>query len=605
MDSRARRLFPNRLFQLPIRVVGIVMRRELFQRSCLASLAWGLCAAILVCRHFFSLGAGEFFSNHDVDGYGLRLIEFRDCLANGYLFPQWCMHFRSGLGSPFFTFYQSGFFYMASLTPWWWSIPAQIGAVVLAVTVVGYLGMYGLIGSRFGTASGVLAGTALLSSLYVYTELYVRGDYSEYAAMMFVPAFLHGLMRFAESHSKAWGCLASICGAMIVMTHPVVALFTYGALTVLIALTALRSRDGRLAMRALTIVAISAGLSAVYWVPLFVEMPLVSGANAWSGNVMDGYYHFSRHFIPLTWCFSFADTPTPIPVKLGPVHLFLAAVGAGVTARHWKTWSSEQRRIWVLCSALLAGSLFLMTPQSFALWEYLPLLKRAQFPWRLLTLVSIALAGLCGLSVSLIRNRRGAAVISGACCLVLIWTMVLGRKTPEIIHVSVPTAANEIADRFFSPDIAGEWVPRGAQVLSVNSEARKPVSSRPVTIRKYVMEQGQLLCELDSAEEAVLILPHYYYPRGFSASLNGVSVAMDQSPQGLMRVQVPAGFSGELRVIWSTTPAKWYGVAISVVVALTGIVVLLRQRVWQGEQKTLDEPAVRKVTATECQLEST
>ena len=147
----------------------------------------------------------------------------------------------------------------------------QLGWAVWAFSIAGYLGMLTLIGNRFSVAAGTLAGTFLLTAPYIHSELYVRGDLSEYAAMMLVPGMLSAMLRFCEQPSRWTGLIGATLAAMVVMTHPAIGLVLFGLLPVLLAVASISSRNANWSIRGGTLLAFGAGLSAVYWFPVFRE----------------------------------------------------------------------------------------------------------------------------------------------------------------------------------------------------------------------------------------------------------------------------------------------------------------------------------------------
>lgn len=552
-------------------------------------LVWGFVLAFWVCRNLLTIEEGQFFENHDGPGYLLRIMEFQDCLQNGYLFPQWCSNFRGGLGAPFFSFYQPGFFYVCSLISIWTSATTGLAIAVLAFTLAGYFGMFRLVSWRFGPLAGLVSATALLTSLYVWTNLYIRGDFSEYAAMMCVPFLLYGLLRFAtESSWRAFftGCVAA---TFVVTSHPAVALTTYGSLTVLLILSALfpGKNSKHFALRGLAVLITGVGLSAFYWLPLFLEIQHVSAARAWSGQAADGFYHFSNHFVPLTEFFDRKVTNTPIPVKLGFTHQVLTALAILVGVVKWRTWGTSQRRIIFFCGLLTAGCLFLMTPQSSRIWETAPLLERIQFPWRLLTLVSIGMAALCGAIIP--ANQKAPlrlALALGICSLLVMTTR--SHTAPKGMKIPVLESAAEIREHYFAPDLADEWLPKDASRIPGNPVNLRPVTGASVSLTQYTLQQGHIRCDLEATDSSWIVIPHYRYPIGFEATLNDQPVSVGQNPQGLMRIEIPDGFRGELRIVWHTTAARWCGVAVSLATFLGACFtsLVIRRRSQHAEQLT-------------------
>ena len=200
----------------------------------LGLLLWGFILAVWLTRVYFLIDAEQVHRNHEGAGYAIRLVEFRDLLRAGYLSPQWATHFREGLGSPYFSYYQSGFFYAASLVPWSVAPNRALGVTVAVFALLGYAGMLGLVRRWFGLISGGLAGSLLLLSVYASSEIYIRGDLSEFCAMMTLPVALGALAGWMhEGHLRKLTLLALANMGLIVL-HPAIALVANGVLALLI-----------------------------------------------------------------------------------------------------------------------------------------------------------------------------------------------------------------------------------------------------------------------------------------------------------------------------------------------------------------------------------
>jgi len=577
-------------------------RRSTFDSGFAWSLLWGLVLAWIVTRHLFAPSSGEFIDNHDSHGYGLRIVEFRESLRQGYLFPQWCPHFRGGLGSPYFAYYQPLFFYVGSLTPAAWPIARKVAMPTYVFAIVGYVGAFLFLRRRFGTPSALLAATLFLTAPYVWSELYLRGDFSEFAAMMLVPCFLHGLLAFLDHPSKTSAWWGTGCGAALVTAHPAVSLVAFGLIAFLIVAWSLLYRDREVLFRGTALCAAAAGLAAFYWFPVFADARLVSVDNAWQGQLFDGYYHYSKHFVPLTWMIGRQVTSTPIPVKLGAIHGLAGFIGLAACAMGWNHWTMAQRRALALGASLLLASLWLITPWSEPAWRLLPLLERIQFPWRLFSLVYFGIAVVAGCGVATMRRTSAQVLVTlviGLTAGALAW----GRPAPKIVEIHEPQSAEEIADEFFAPDIANEWMPRGAKVLKLSVAQRHPLNGPGVTTSDYQFGLAGIRCNVTTPKPAQVVLPHYYFPHGWIATLDSKPVALRPNSAGLMRIDLPTTSSGVLEIRWTTTPSKWIGLAITTatLLAFAGLLAWDRRRRperWLPPQDTLAaDPTVEPATA--------
>lgn len=555
----------------------------------------GLILASVLCRHFFSLPEGQFFANHDNDGYGLRLIEFRDCLSNGYLFPQWCSHFRGGLGSPFFNFYQSGYFYAASLVPASSPLNWQLGTPLVLFAAYGFACIFMLIRKSSGGESAFVAAVALLAAPYSQTNLYLRGDLSEFSAMMCVPACLLAL-NFWWNH----GGIRSVLGigfsaAPVVCLHPAIGLITCGLVLLVVVAKTLRDVSIRTFLSGVGGLLAAAGLSAFYWLPLFAHMNLVAADQAWDGTSFDGYYHYSQHLNSLRSFLDTSKTETPIPIKLGLPALVGVTLTVILHAVRRKHVTSILRLHVVGLLVILCGGLFLMTPASLWLWDHLPLLNRIQFPWRILTLVSISLACLIGTAFGHIGHATVRRLLCGVMLLVLSMPL-LSLRAPERFPDKYPQDAAEIAERFFAPDIANEWLPKGAKAFAAENVTRNPEvveGAGDCTVSDFVLSQNALTYSISATAPSVVRLPHYAFPLGWKAdvrtrqeAVSSPNAELAADADGMMLVKLDAPLEGTVTVRWHTTRIKLIGAAVSAAALLAALIVLWRAKPEQEASAT-------------------
>jgi hypothetical protein len=165
----------------------------------------------------------------------------------------------------------------------------------------------------------------------------------------------------------------------------------------------------------------AASLSAFFWTPLVFERGFLSEAayristiflpeNIWSWhNFLDPHLFFEYTFF--------------IPFKLGLVQISLALIGF-IVARRW-----DLEWLFFLGVAVLSG--LAMGKWSESIWLSNKLLLIAQFPWRLLTLMSVPLALFTGaIVVRLRREGVQAAVTIGLLALIVIRSLARTQQRP-------------------------------------------------------------------------------------------------------------------------------------------------------------------------------
>jgi hypothetical protein len=514
-----------------------------------ASWLWGVAVAIAVARFYFRYGPGDMHLNHEGMSYVYRVVEFLSCLRAGYAFPQWAVDFRQGLGSPYFGYYQPGFFYVASAFNALLPVKPAIGMTLTVFSVLGYGGLLGLVGRRFGTAAGVLAGTMLLLSQYSLLEIYFRGDLSEYCGMMMLPVVFHCLVTWMEHGSRRhWLGLAAAC-AVLVLMHPAAALLGYGMLGLAIVVYAAAVRAPRRAAVALGALLAGGGLAGFFWVPVALEWDLVHGDRA-AINLYAYFFHFVD-----PWSLVLTARQGHTPVKIPP--LTLALIGAATVAlvvRRRAVSAAQWRLVGVLWLMLIVSA-FMMGSASRPVWEVLPFLHRIQFPWRLMLVINVVAAALSGCTPALARTLAVLAIAAS------VWTSRGSTPLPW----SYPTVETrtDILVFFARPDAVDEWIPRDARRFTEGEGPWDPVCDVPeCRVRGFERAPGRLRAEVTTPVAASVTLPHYFFPVGWRATRDGAALPLERTDEGLMRVRVPAG-DGVVELTFATTPMRRLGVAVS------------------------------------------
>ncbi len=149
-------------------------------------------------------------------------------------------------------------------------------------------------------------------------------------------------------------------------------------------------------------------ISAWFWAPALRDQPLVQ-----LQDQTTGYFHYSGHFraadlVQPRAIHDYAITGERDPFSAGLAQVAVAALGLvvlGVSA-------ARRRRIDAMAAmvVLTAGvATWLITPSSTWVWDHLPLLPYAQFPWRLLSVQALGLALLTSYAPRALQGR-GATV---------------------------------------------------------------------------------------------------------------------------------------------------------------------------------------------------
>ena len=334
-----------------------------------------------------------------------RVYELSANLRAGQFPARWMPNAAYGLGYPFFHFYAALPYYLAAALN-------QIGFdLLVAIKLTQTLGMFAAAGAMALYVRRWLPPLGVMLATVVYTlapfhlvNVYVRGDsLSEFYAFVWYPLILWAVDRIARRQPRPAGLhisahiantlMLALFVAALVLTHNVSAMI-FAPFIVVYALAAVwrERRKPVLPVIRLTLAALLAVLlSAWFWLPALGDAPLVQ-----LGDQTTGYFHFNNHFrgadlIQPGLIFDYNASP----FAMGLAQAGLAIAGAGVCLAR----AVRARRFnsgGLLWLALFGVATWMITPLSAIVWENMPLLPLAQFPWRFLSVQALFAALLAG-----------------------------------------------------------------------------------------------------------------------------------------------------------------------------------------------------------------
>lgn len=529
----------------------------------LGVLVCGLLMAFWLGRAFFRHPVDEIYVNHEGDTYVGRLLEFRDQLAAGCLVPQWCTSFRGGLGSAQFCYYQPGFFYVASLVPW--SVPAvrALGIAIVGFALLGYVATYCLIRPRFGRLAGWLGAGSLLLSVYAATDIFIRGDLSEFSAMMLLPAMWWALVEWLEQGRLKYAAGLALATAATTLVHPLVSMIGLILSAAVLLAFLLETRSCRRVAATVLVLGLAVGMAAFYWLPVIFELDLVNADKAFAG-----FYSYDQHFVDLLDLFGGYNREKVIPFSIGLPLVSIAGLNVLACFFRRRELASAQRRLVVFSVLALLGFAWLMTQYSAPVWQIVTPLQRVQFPWRILTVATVTAAVLAG--AVLPWRSEPLRAFATASLIITMWALSIGYTDYKLdAGHRVPQSVAELAETYFAPDLCNEWLPRGASLDIPGAYRQSPVIGPDGQVSDFRRQACRLSCHVGAAKPATLVLPHYFFPVGWQATLNGSPVDLTADSRGLMRLSVPANSQGRLEVVFTQTPMRRLGLVVSVLSCLT------------------------------------
>jgi hypothetical protein len=537
--------------------------------------------------------------------YLVRFVELDHCLRQGAPWPRWTPDLVYGYGYPLFnffpplSFYPAEFFHLLGLS----FAQAWNAALALYILLAG-MTMYLFVKDVFGETAAWVAAVAYMYAPYQLYNALNRGNLGEALALPLLPLILWAFRRLLIRGKIRYLALSVLSYAALILTHNVINLvFTPFLLLYVVALWLLRKRASRSLLPIGTALLLALGLSAFFWLPAFFEKQWVKIHLAYTPAGMNYRYNFlslGELLSPPTPVHTSLMNPAP-PRSLGLVQLALALLAM---AGWWSFRDRERRFNVIFFSLVLISLMFMVLPQSVAVWDRLPLLEYVQFPFRFLGIASLAAALLAGAAVHLLSSRftfhvsrfaKRPSFIAGTIVLVaevliiafsLPWLYPRYCSTTEGLSIA-KLARLERNLGVIGATSAGEYlplwvkeVPSGSNMEAMyRSEApieRLEPSSLPEGAVLESAEYGLTSADIqiESPQPFRAVFNTFYFP-GWRAYVAGKQVPIvPTEPYGLISFEVPAGESN-LQVRFQDTTLRLAAKALSVLsaVIMLGLVI--------------------------------
>ena len=509
---------------------------------------------VVLIFSYFSIRAlfiPGFFPMHD-DTQVVRVWQMAKALSDG-LFPvRWVSDLGYGYGYPIFNFYAPFAYYFGALF-------TLIGFDVLFSTKlmmgVGFIfagvSMYFLAKEFFGIKAAIISSLLYIYAPYHAVNLYVRGAVSEFWAYGFFPLFLLSLYKIFNqilTHSSntnkqiftrnyiIWSMLSALTFSLIIISHNLSAfiLLLYLGSFLIIVCGIFKTKSKMLEIRYLIFpVLLGILLASFYWLPAILELNYTN-----ISSQLDGNFDYNLHFIAPNqlwesqWGFggSIEGDIDGMSFRIGKVHLLLSFIAIILLPFLWHTYFKQSRAIILLIIFFLLSVLF-TTNLSKAIWDFVPVMKYIQFPWRFLSFVAFfsSLLGGAGVwgAIVVFQNKIPRS-ISFVTIGIIIFGVVLfydGLFIPRTIYgYSANDFINEQNVKWTVSKISDEYMPK---------YFIKPINQSDIVKNKIVVLNGdfdelvvdkqttkQFIFRTDSKTETDILIRTAPFP-SWRLSING------------------------------------------------------------------------------------
>ena len=493
-----------------------------------------------------------------------RLMLLDHHLRLGTLFPRWIPELFLGYGYPVFNYYGPTTYYLAELLYLAGAgsfVNAVIALYAILLPVAG-IGMYLFSAdfydgrdSRTRTGIGLVAATAYMYSPYLLTNIYVRGAIAETGALILIPWIFWSFRRLLTgSEPLPYVLTGALTLGLFSATHTITLIFFPAVLAVYCALLWLRSRrnadeSGRKLLWGLVAGAGAMGIGAFFWLPLIGERHFLSDvAYAVSREMVPDHVWTLTNFLNKGWFYLYSDS---IPFQLGIVQLILALAG-------FLLYRKRGAEYWFWGGLTLIG-MFGISAWSVPIWLSNDIFLIAQFPWRLLSIITFPLALFQGMLVSLFDRNHLARRIGP----IILIVVIIVANVPRYEYEPTPLAESPLrlstiaqfeADTgSFGASSSREFLPRWADNFTLTPAAQPTSIGDDLEISVHDFSPFGLEATVSTAEETRLRVTDFFFP-GWQVLLDGKEqlTTFATTDQGLLSFDVPPGVH-DLSIAWRGT----------------------------------------------------
>ncbi len=341
-----------------------------------------------------------------------RLHQMEVALRDGHFPVRWMRDANYGFGYPFFNYYAPLSIVAATLFRFLgYSYVRSIELAQLFGFLIAAVGVYLLVRRWYRNEwAALLASVAYTVAPFHLVNVYVRGDsLAEFWAMAIYPWVILAADRLltVDGNGFPYGRVVAfaVAYAGLILSHNISALIFSPFLLLYVFLRWIwwllsspetdpspsAKRLGRSLFPLVVAALLALALAAWFFWPALAEETL-----AQLEPVTGGYFHFSNHFrdsdlVQNSWIFDFTVSGGNA-FRMGLIQAIATLLGV-LTLIYISFWRREIAVVPVVFILLaLAISTFMVTSFSRLLWEFLPLLSFAQFPWRFLSVQAFVAA---------------------------------------------------------------------------------------------------------------------------------------------------------------------------------------------------------------------
>ncbi len=513
-------------------------------------------------RYFFQPGL---FRAHDIENHLARVANYYLAIKDGHFPVRWARNLNFKFGYPIYNYnYPLADILAYPLIVIGFSIEDSLKIILFFAYFGSGLFMYLWLKKLFSPLAALVGSITYISAPYQFSDLFVRGVVGENLSFALFPAVLYFITNLVHKPARIKFLLATISTVLFSLSHNLmVVVLTPLILINLIYLT--KKEKLKLINPAFWAIALGFLITSSFWVPAVLEQGYVNlEAFNYKTFYRDHFVNFKQLiYSPWQNGFSVAGDNDTMSFQIGLGQWLVVIISAVLLIK--KSDKKKIHQLVIVGQLIFWFAVFLMLPLSQFVWRLFPYLGYLQFPWRLLSLATVAAAFL-GAIVATRQKIIGIAIL----VICLIYSQ---QFTKPFAWATKPDM--EYYDFLFTTTVWHEYNPKWFNESNIdNFKDRFIIEPGLINAREIVWKTGLHRYEIDSSKANDIIEHTAYFP-GWQATIDGKPTTINYNNQqhpGLIGLKIPSGrHLIETRFTEKTTP-RIIGDSLSIIALLGSII---------------------------------
>lgn len=395
---------------------------------------------------------------------------------------------------------------------------------------VGGLGVYFWTRGIFGEREALFAALIYTFLAPHVSTVYHSSMYPEFAAFSIL-AFCFAFVQRICANGDIKNVLGlAVSFALLILTHAPAALIGSLALLFYAVFLLIESRNFKVFFRLAASVMTGLFLSSFYWLKVIAE----NGFLAKDKIYPEQAYDFHINFLLTPFDAEIIDLYFPNALLLA---VFVLVVPLVIAYFYQTKKQNITPRIYAVLFTFLFAVL-MTTRLSQPIWEYLPLLKETQFPWRWLGIVSLFGAVLAGAAIPKLKDfitqkkRPVALILTGMIFISLAFTGGQVIRTAMFIE-----NFDEWREAQISQQGVQWWWTTWTRSPIFGENPAISIPNRNAQIDEWTAEKREITVQ--SGEPSKLRVSTFYYPY-WKAQINDKNAEVFADENGAILLEIPA-----------------------------------------------------------------